>query len=67
MPAKTCWVYIMANPWSHVLYTGVTSDIVRRVWQHKQQTTGFTAQYKVTRLVYLEEHDGPTSAITREK
>jgi putative endonuclease len=67
MPAKPCWVYIMANPWSRVLYTGVTSDLMRRVWQHKQQATGFTARYNVTTLVYFEEHDGPTSAITREK
>jgi putative endonuclease len=62
------WVYIMSNPWSRVLYVGVTNDIIRRVWEHKQRKqAGFTQKYNVTSLVYVEEHAGPGEAIEREK
>ena len=68
MASRTCYVYIMANPWSRVLYTGVTSDLHGRAWTHKEKSTeGFTKRYNVTSLVYFEEHDGPNSAIAREK
>ena len=61
------FVYILSNA-SRILYTGVTSDLPRRVWQHKQkQVPGFTAKYNVTQLVYFEETNDVHAAITREK
>jgi putative endonuclease len=57
----------MANPWSRVLYTGMTNHLERRVAEHKEQTTEFTAKYRCTALVYVEEADGPQAAIEREK
>jgi putative endonuclease len=62
------WVYIMTN-WSFgTLYVGVTSDLDKRVAQHKAGTfEGFTHRYRVTRLVYVERHDSIVSAIRREK
>ena len=63
MPA----VYIMASR-SRTLYIGVTSDLHRRVWQHKNGTYGgFTSKYHVTRLVYYEEFVVIVNAIAREK
>ena len=50
------------------MYVGVTSDIVKRVWQHKEKLVeGFTKQYSVDKLVYYEIHENAESAITREK
>jgi len=50
------------------LYIGVTSDLVRRIYEHKNHLIeGFTKKYKVHRLVYYEEHDDINEAITREK
>ena len=51
------YVYILTNKHCTVLYTGVTSDLLRRVYQHKNHLDrdSFTAKYKVTRLVYFEE------------
>ena len=50
------------------LYLGVTSDLIRRVYQHKNKLLGgFTARYGIARLVWFECYDDPTSAITREK
>ena len=64
---KHAYVYIMASA-SRVIYVGVTSDLLRRVSEHKQkQTAGFTAKYNVTRLVYFEEGDDIEVAIAREK
>ena len=64
---KTYYVYIMTNH-SGTLYTGVTNDLHRRVWQHKQkQVPGFTARYSITRLVHYEETSDVVSAIAREK
>jgi putative endonuclease len=60
-------VYIMASA-SRVLYVGVTSDLVRRVAEHKSgETGGFTAQYRVTRLVYAEFTNDVHAALEREK
>jgi putative endonuclease len=67
-PVRSFYVYIMANPWSRVLYTGMTNDLARRVAQHKaREVPGFTQRYNVTSLVYFEEADGPLAAIEREK
>jgi putative endonuclease len=61
------FVYILSNA-SRTLYIGVTNDLVRRVYEHKQkQTPGFTARYNVTQLVYYEQAAHPQVAIAREK
>lgn len=60
-------VYILASP-SRVLYIGMTNDLGRRVGEHKEKVIpGFTQRYNITRLVYLEEFNGPLAAIAREK
>ena len=62
------WVYILASGRHGTLYVGVTNDLVRRVYEHKNKVVrGFTLQYGVDRLVWFEAHDNPTSAIEREK
>jgi hypothetical protein len=48
-------VYIPASRRNGTLYVGVTNDLVRRVWEHRQGLAGFTARYGVTRLVYFED------------
>ena len=64
---RTYWVYIMTSR-SRVLYTGVTNDLTRRVNEHKQSLiAGFTRRYRITRLVYFEEHGDIRDAIAREK
>jgi putative endonuclease len=66
--AKQFAVYILASRRNGTLYTGVTSNLVQRVWRHKEKITGgFTAQYNVNRLVYYELHDDVQTAIQREK
>ena len=68
MTTKQMFVYIMANPARTTLYTGVTSDLIRRVHEHKgKSTAGFTARYNVTDLVYYEVVAGQQQAIEREK
>jgi putative endonuclease len=57
----------MANKKNGTLYTGVTSDLVKRVWQHKNDATGFTGRYKCKMLVWYEVHATMISAIEREK
>ena len=61
------YVYIMASL-SRRLYVGVTSDLRRRVWEHKSEALpGFTRKYRVTKLVYFEATSDPNAAIGREK
>lgn len=61
-------VYILASGKNGTLYTGVTSDLVKRVWQHKEDLAeGFTKRYQVHTLVYYELCDDMLSAIAREK
>ncbi len=61
-------VYIMTNKHNTVLYTGVTNDLKRRVWEHKQKMIeGFTKRYNVTELVYYEVFDDVRDAVAREK
>lgn len=61
------YVYIMTNS-SRTLYIGMTSDLQRRVWQHKQKLIeGFTTRYNITSLAYYEETPNVTAAIAREK
>ena len=62
------YVYILASSRNGTLYIGVTSQVVQRVWQHKQGLAeGFTKQYGLKTLVWYEQHDTAESAITREK
>ncbi len=64
---KQYFVYIMSNK-SRTLYTGVTNDLIRRVFEHKNKLTdGFTKKYNLNQLVWYEVADEPESAITREK
>ncbi len=64
---KQYFVYILASP-SRTLYTGVTSDLARRVYEHKQKLIpGFTSRYNVGLLVYFETFNTPQEAIAREK
>jgi putative endonuclease len=62
------YVYLLASQNDGTLYVGVTRDLVRRVYEHKEKIIpGFTSRYGVDRLVWFECYDDPTSAITREK
>ena len=61
------FTYILASR-SHTLYIGITSDLQKRVFQHKwKEHDGFTARYNCDRLVWYESHDKVTKAIAREK
>ncbi len=65
---KTFFVYIMTNPRKTVLYTGVTNDLARRVYEHKEKRApGFASRYNVTDLVYYEVAETAEAAIAREK
>ena len=68
MGRKSYWVYILASRLGGTLYVGVTSDLIGRVYQHRNKLTrGFTKRYDVHRLVRYEQFDDPESAIRREK
>ena len=61
-------VYILANKRNGTLYVGVTSDLVQRIWEHKNNMLeGFTKHYNVHKLVWYELHESMESAIVREK
>jgi putative endonuclease len=65
---KSYCVYILASRRYGTLYTGVTSDLVKRAWQHREKLVdGFTKQYDVGKLVWYEIHEDVLAAITREK
>ncbi|OGT25223.1 MAG: hypothetical protein A3I77_05210 [Gammaproteobacteria bacterium RIFCSPLOWO2_02_FULL_42_14] len=65
---KSFCVYILASKRNGTLYIGVTSDLIKRVWQHKSgEIEGFTQKYNVKMLVYYEQHQTAESAIHREK
>jgi putative endonuclease len=65
---KQYYVYIMASRRNGTLYIGMTNNLCRRAYQHKQkETDGFTKEYDVTRLVYCETCDDVRDAIAREK
>lgn len=62
------WVYIVTNRQDGTLYIGVTSDIARRAWEHREGVfEGFTNRYRLRRLVYAEFHENIRDAIQREK
>jgi putative endonuclease len=61
-------VYLLASKRNGTLYVGVTSDLIKRVWEHKNHVAdGFTKRYGVDRLVWYEVHETMESAIGREK
>ncbi|HSV30313.1 MAG TPA: GIY-YIG nuclease family protein [Candidatus Omnitrophota bacterium] len=67
MDKRPC-VYILASARNGTLYIGVTSDVLKRVWEHKNDVAdGFTKRYHVHDLVYAEFHDTMDAAILREK
>lgn len=62
------YVYILASARNGTLYVGVTSDLVKRVYEHKAKLVkGFTSRYNIDKLVWFEQSDSIESAITREK
>ncbi|MFU8773702.1 MAG: GIY-YIG nuclease family protein, partial [Anaerolineales bacterium] len=68
MDEKGYYVYLMTNKYHNVLYTGVTNDLSRRVYEHRSGQGGtFTNRYKVHKLVYYEASVSIQSALAREK
>jgi putative endonuclease len=66
--SKQYYVYIMTNKNNRVLYTGITNDLKKRVYEHKEKfVNGFTKKYNVSKLVYYEIFGDPENAILREK
>ena len=62
------WLYILASRKHGTLYIGVTNNVAKRVWEHRQGSgSRFAKQYRVTRLVYAEPHEDIDRAIQREK
>ena len=65
---KQYYIYIMTNKINTVLYTGITSNLKKRIWEHKEKTIkGFTKKYNIDKLVYWEIFNDPENAILREK
>ena len=65
---KQYYIYIMTNKHNRVLYTGVTSDLKKRVYEHREKLVkGFTHKYNIEKLVYYEICDDAEEAIVREK
>ena len=61
-------IYIISSQYNNVLYIGVTSNLVQRIYQHKEKLIeGFSAKYNLTKLVYFERFDDMENAILREK
>ena len=66
--SKQYYLYILTNKYNTVLYTGVTNDLQRRVYEHKSKLVeGFTKKYNITKLVYYEIFEDANAAISREK
>jgi putative endonuclease len=65
---KEASVYILASKPNGTLYVGVTSDLVKRIWEHKNNIVeGFTKKYQIHHLVFLEKFENIADAISREK
>ena len=65
---KQYYVYILTNKTNNVLYVGVTNDLVKRIYEHKQKLIpGFSSRYNLSKLVHFESTDNIQSAIAREK
>ncbi len=68
MNNKSYWVYILSSQRNGTLYVGITNNLIKRVWEHKnKKVDGFTKKYEIHHLVYYEFHENPESAIKREK
>ena len=68
MSQRQYYLYIMTTENHTVLYTGVTNDLLRRVWEHREGVgEGFTSRYQAGKLVYYEAYEDPESANYREK
>ena len=68
MNEKNYYIYILTNYQTSIFYIGVTSDIEKRIWQHKHKTfEGFTKKYNVNKLVYFETTNSIEAALNREK
>jgi putative endonuclease len=68
MHEKTYYVYLITNKNNSVIYTGVTNDLERRIYEHKNKLVeGFTKEYNINKLVYFEIFDDVLTAISREK
>lgn len=66
--SKDYYVYLLTNQRLNVLYTGITNNLVRRVYEHKnKQVSGFTKKYNVNRLVYYEIYSDVRDAVDKEK
>ena len=62
------FVYILASGWNGTLYVGVTSNLTKRIWEHKNDAVpGFTSRHRIHSLVWFEQHATMESAISREK
>lgn len=65
---KQFYVYMLASDRNGTIYTGMTSDLLKRIWEHKEGfVKGFTKEYGAHKLVWYELHESAESAITREK
>ncbi len=65
---KSYFVYILSSQRNGTLYIGVTSDLLKRIWEHKnKKVDGFTKKYDVDKLVYFEQTENVMSALEREK
>jgi putative endonuclease len=68
LSAMSFFVYLLANRRNGTLYTGMTDDLVRRVWQHRTGAVpGFTSKYGVKMLVWYEQHETREAALVRER
>ena len=65
---KQYYIYILTNRKKGVLYIGVTGNLIKRIWEHKNKViNGFSKKYNTDKLVYVENYTDPESAILREK
>lgn len=65
---KQYYIYIMTNKYNTVLYTGITNDLKKRIYEHKEKLVeGFTKRYNINKLVYYEIFNDPVTVISREK
>lgn len=69
MLTNNYYVYIMSNKENGTLYIGITNNLIRRIWEHKQKikNLSFTSKYNLQDLVYFEIYTDPENAIKREK
>ena len=65
---KDYYVYVLASQRNGTLYVGITSNLIKRIWEHKNKAIeGFTQKYNIDKLVYFEQYRDPENAIKREK